>query len=148
MGPSSNISGTDALDARSFLAVTKDPRHLNDLGATFGGPIFIPRKFNTSKNKLFFFAAFEQKYYHVASAAVSVVPTALERSGNFLGSKLGTPIDPLNGAAFPGSVIPEYQIFGERPQVAGSLSASELRQLRQVTSCETGYPHKSRPNTR
>ena len=96
----------DAFDARSFLAAIKEPLHLNDFGATFGGPLFIPRKFNADKNKFFFFVAFEQKYYHVNTAAVSVVPTALERTGNFQGSKLGVPVDPSNGAPFPNAVVP------------------------------------------
>ena len=96
----------EKLDARSFLAAVKEPLHLNDFGATLGGPVFIPGKLNASRNKLFFFTAFEKKYYHVNTAAVSVVPTALERAGIFTGSKLGTPIDPLTGVAFPGATVP------------------------------------------
>jgi hypothetical protein len=107
----------DALDARSFLSVKKDPRRLNDFGATFGGPIYIPGAFNSSKNKLFFFAAFEKKYYHYASTSVSVVPTALERAGNFQGSKLGTPVDPLNGAPFPSNIIPSTRFSSNGPKL-------------------------------
>lgn len=96
----------DKFDARSFLAAVKEPLHLNDFGATLGGPIFIPGKLNAAKNKLFFFTAFEKKYYHTNAASVSIVPTALERAGNFVGSKLAAPIDPTNHAPFPGAIVP------------------------------------------
>jgi len=94
------------LDARSFLAAQREDLRLNDFGATFGGPVFIPRKFNPDRNKLFFFTSFEKKIYHFKTAAVSVVPTALERAGNFQGTRLGTPIDPSTGAPFPSAIVP------------------------------------------
>jgi hypothetical protein len=105
----------DAMDARSFLAVKKDPRHLNNFGATIGGPVLLPGGLNKDKNKLFFFGAFELKYYHFNNAAVSVVPTALERAGNFQGSKLGTPIDPLSGIAFPNAIVPPTRFAKSGP---------------------------------
>jgi hypothetical protein len=107
----------DRMDARSFLAAVKDPRHLNNFGATLGGPVFIPGKLNSDRNKLFFFTAFEKKLYHFNNAAVSVVPTALERAGNFNGSKLGTPIDPTTGAAFPGAIIPSTRWSKNGPKL-------------------------------
>ncbi len=95
----------DKFDARSFLATVKEPLHLNDFGATIGGPVYIPKKWNTDRNKLFFFGGFEQKYYHFQTAAVSLVPTALERVGNFTQSSV-KPIDPTTNAPFPGAIVP------------------------------------------
>jgi hypothetical protein len=56
----------------------------NDYGYTLGGPIFIPGKFNTEKNKLFFFWSQEfQRRKDPVNERVTRVPTALERRGDF-----------------------------------------------------------------
>jgi len=96
----------DVFDARGFFAVTKEPLHLNDFGLTFGGPFFIPRKFNVNRSKFFYYGAAEWRYYNADTSYVSTVPTAAERSGNFAGSGLTAPIDPLSGTPFPNEVIP------------------------------------------
>ena len=104
----------NAFDARSFLAPTKEPLHLNDFGGTIGGPVYIPKLID-GRNKLFFFGGVEQKYYHYdsnsaaagATVSISVVPTVLERQGVFQGSGLPAPIDPTNGAPFPNQIVPQ-----------------------------------------
>ena len=77
---------------------TKDPLDRNQFGGAFGGPI--------AKSKTFFFASYsglrqEETYYR----NTAVVPTALERAGDFSQSSR-RPTDPLTGQAFPGGVIP------------------------------------------
>jgi hypothetical protein len=68
----------------------------NDYGYTFGGPIYIPGKFNDDKKKLFFFFSQEfQRRNDPVGEQLSRVPTALERMGDFSQS-----ID-NNGAPFP-----------------------------------------------
>src|SRR5438552_4299519 len=52
----------DTFDARSFFSAKVDPLRVNDFGGTIGGPVYIPGKFNTAKNKLFFFYSEEWKY--------------------------------------------------------------------------------------
>ncbi len=56
-----------------------------DIGYTIGGPVYIPKVFNESKNKVFFFFSQEhQKRFLPPAAPVRVtVPTALERAGDF-----------------------------------------------------------------
>lgn len=74
------------------------PLHRNQFGFTLGGPI--------RKNRTFFFGSYaglRQNSYTFVNTAV--LPTALERSGNFSQS-LDKPIDPLTGNPFPGEVIP------------------------------------------
>jgi hypothetical protein len=82
------------LNNRSRTALPQSQR--NDFGYTFGGPIYIPGKFNTDKNKLFFF--FNQEWQRrkdpVGEQRVTV-PTALERNGDFSQS-----VD-ANGNAYP-----------------------------------------------
>jgi hypothetical protein len=56
----------------------------NDYGYTFGGPIYIPGKWNTDKKKLFFFWSQEfQRRKDPVSNRDHRVPTALERMGDF-----------------------------------------------------------------
>lgn len=76
-----------------------------------GGPVYIPKKFNKGKDKLFFF--FTQEFWPKTTGTLksSTVPTALERSGDFSKSvdtndKLIVIRDPLSSAAFPGNIIP------------------------------------------
>ena len=53
-------------------------------GYSVGGPVYIPKVFNTQKKKLFFF--FSQEYTKqkpVTQSAYTMVPTAAQLSGNF-----------------------------------------------------------------
>lgn len=96
----------DAFDARSFFAAKVDALRFNDFGGTLGGPVFIPGKFNQAKDKLFFFYSEEWKYIRQGQNSVNLVPTALERGGDFNGSSLAAPVDPTNGQPFPNRAVP------------------------------------------
>jgi Carboxypeptidase regulatory-like domain len=56
-----------------------------DIGYTIGGPVYIPKLFNTNKDKVFFFFSQEhQKRFTPPAGPMRVtVPTALERLGDF-----------------------------------------------------------------
>ncbi len=85
-------------------------------GFGIGGPIFIPKHFNTDKRRLFFFVSQEytkqkpqtqRQYYYM--------PTALERLGDFSQSndqngKLIPIVDPVTRVAYPGNKIPVNQM--------------------------------------
>jgi len=86
-------------------------------GYSFGGPVYIPNHYNTSKNKAFFFVS--QEYTHItppSTTSVANLPTAAERGGDFSGAfnSLGQLIrlkDPANnGAPFPDNIIPKTRI--------------------------------------
>lgn len=83
----------------------------HNYGYTLGGPVYIPGKWNTEKNKLFFFAGLEGRYTAGFNSKTSQVPTTLERNGDFSASTI-KPIDPLSGAAFPNNIIPVSRISG------------------------------------
>ncbi len=78
-----------------------------------GGPVFIPKVFNTEKKKLFFFWSQEYTGQFVPGGAQSkYTPSELERAGDFSQSRQnnGTVlpvIDPSTGAQFPGNIIPK-----------------------------------------
>jgi hypothetical protein len=110
----------EALNANDYfnnLNHIRRPRYrYQEIGWSIGGPIYIPKKFNTSKNKLFFFVSEEILPENTPDNLVySTVPTALERSGNFSqtflpNSNLQPVIDPLTGHQFPGNLVPSGRI--------------------------------------
>src|SRR5947208_118577 len=76
----------------------KDPLDRNQFGGAFGGPV--------ANDKTFFFVSYsglrqEETYYR----NTAVVPTALERAGDFSQSAR-RPNDPLTGQPFPGGIVP------------------------------------------
>src|SRR3954454_7790949 len=111
----------DFFDARTFFARQVDPLRFNDFGYTLGGPVFIPKKWNTDKQKLFFFLSQEWKYSHIGSTRVNNVPTAAERSGDFRGSTLAAPVDPSNNQPFPDRVIPAARFSRAGPRLLQPL---------------------------
>ena len=111
----------DRFDARSFFARTVDPLRFNNFGYTLGGPVFIPKRWNVDKSKLFFFVSQEWKYSHTGETRLSVVPTAAERSGNFQNSGLAAPIDPLNGQPFPNRIVPATRFSRNGPRLLTPL---------------------------
>jgi hypothetical protein len=112
----------DTFDARSFFAAAVPPLHFNDFGWTLGGPVIFPgTSFNKSRNKLFFFAAQEQKYVHEGTTNVGSVPTALERQGNFQGSTLAAPKDPTNNQPFPNAIVPANRFSVNGPKLLSPI---------------------------
>jgi hypothetical protein len=59
--------------------------HLNQYGATLGGPILLPRLYN-GHNKTFFFFGYQRYTLHQQSQVYSRVPTANELDGDFTNS--------------------------------------------------------------
>jgi len=88
----------------------------NTFGFTLGGPIYIPQKFNTNRDKLFFFFSREDwRIWEPRSPVQQTMPTALERNGDFsetvdLNNKLVIITDPTTGQPFPGNKIPSGRI--------------------------------------
>ncbi|HLK69653.1 MAG TPA: carboxypeptidase regulatory-like domain-containing protein [Bryobacteraceae bacterium] len=90
------------LNAYTWGAISATPLHRNQYGGTFGGPI--------RKNKTFVFGSYSGlRQIQSSFLNNAIVPTALERTGDFSQSKV-LPVDPLSGALFPGNVIPKSRL--------------------------------------
>ena len=97
-------------------------QNYNDFGFYLGGPIYIPRKFNSDKNKLFFFVADEWVKRRYETEQTGTVPTAAMRTGDlssllaannpFFG-KSRTATDPTTGQPFPGNIIPAGRLSNQ-----------------------------------
>jgi hypothetical protein len=101
------------------LRVPKPDYYNLHLLGTFGGPVKVPRL----QNRLNVFVGFQRVADDTAVTQPALMPTALERSGNFSQSRnaLGSAIqitDPLTGRPFAGNVIPSERIS---PQAAALL---------------------------
>jgi hypothetical protein len=94
------------------------PFRFNQFGYNVNGPVYIPGKWNTDKNKVFFLWGQEWIKYRRDVTVTRTVPSLAMRQGNFselLGSNTflsGTRAirDPLTGTPFPGNLIPANRL--------------------------------------
>lgn len=110
----------EALNATPFFnnlnGLRKPTYRYTTAGFTLGGPVSWPGKFNTNKDKLFFF--FSEEFGRATlpgTLSQLTVPTALERAGDYsqtvdLNGRQVIIRDPSAGAAFPGNLIPKARL--------------------------------------
>lgn len=124
----------DIFDARNFFDGDKAKLRRNQFGANFTGPVIIPKLYN-GHDRTFFLASWESFRGVAGSSQLGVVPTDLERAGDFSQSygsngKLIGLKDPLlsgscnapgGAACFPGNVIPANRISPIARQLAAFL---------------------------
>jgi hypothetical protein len=120
----------EMFNANSFFnnrnRAAKSRYRYNTIGYNIGGPIYIPGKFNTEKDKLFFFFSGEnQPNKQPGGFRTYTMPTTAERGGDFSQSyePNGSQIvvkDPLAaGAQFPGNIIPSSRINAQTQKLLG-----------------------------
>ena len=127
------ILGNSAFDARSFSfnnnQDTAKPDYSDlQFAGTFGGPLRIPGMFTNGPNM---FALYQRTSDHTASTQPALMPTALERGGDFSQTRdaQGRMVqlrDPLTGLPFPDGVVPADRIS---PQAAALLGYYPLPNL-------------------
>ena len=115
-GDAYEVFGNTDLDAKNFFDSKRSPFHQNMFGFTFGGPIFIPGHYNTTKNKTFFFVSEgwnlrqgPQLVNYTSppqSTFTATTFTAAQRNGVFTSAIK----DPLTGLNFPNNTIPANRI--------------------------------------
>ncbi len=113
----------DIFDARNFFDAAKSKLRRNQFGASFTGPVVIPKLYD-GHDKTFFLGSWESFRGISGSSQLGVIPSALERQGDFSESfgsngNLIALRDPLlsgscaiagAAACFPGNVIPASRI--------------------------------------
>jgi hypothetical protein len=72
----------DALDARAFFNPSKAKLRQNDFGATLAGPVLLPKLYN-GRDRTFFLFSWESALTLNGVTQLSVVPTDLQRQGDF-----------------------------------------------------------------
>ena len=121
----------DKLDARGFFQRTVPINRQNEFGASFGGPLLIPKLYN-GRNKTFFYVVYAGYRYRATApnTLVSLIPLDF-RSGDFT-RESKVIYDPattrtVNGVitrdAFPGNKIPTNRFSKVSSAVAAQLPA-------------------------
>lgn len=110
----------ESLNANNFFnnrTLTPKPVYRYRIsGYSIGGPVYVPKKFNRDRSKLFFF--WSEEFTGMKQdwgTMFANTPTAAERSGDFsrsfdVNGKLIVVKDPLTGAPFPGNIVPQDRI--------------------------------------
>jgi len=109
----------NAFNARNFFQDSVPEYKKNDYGYTIGGPVFIPRLYNTNRQKTFFFFSQEWRKDVVPGQTFNnQVPSDAERGGNFsdvcpgAGAAVDTdtypncPVNPATSGYFPNNTVP------------------------------------------
>jgi hypothetical protein len=103
----------EALNANDFFNNRKNVKlpeyRYNTEGASLGGPIYIPKIWNTQKNLLFGFYNIEMLQSAIPGTLTNyTMPTQLERKGDFTQSpvKINSP----GGVPYPNNVVPASQL--------------------------------------
>jgi hypothetical protein len=105
-----DFNGNDFFNNRTNV---KRPEYrYNTEGASLEGPIYIPKVWNTQRNRLFGFYNIEALQSAIPGALNQyTMPTALERKGDFTQSldvngKLIPVTNPSTGRPYPGNIVP------------------------------------------
>lgn len=128
------------------------PFRFNQPGYAIGGPIFVPGKFNTGRDRLFFFGSQEWLIFRQEKTSTATVPSEAMRRGDF--SELlsaSNPFfrrtrlinDPLAGAPFAGNIIPAARLS---PNGVGILNSYPLPTPGYLAGTDNWI--KTRPNPR
>jgi hypothetical protein len=112
------VFGPNDTLVRQGLATEGDERtprpklRYNNFGYLLSGPVFIPGHYNEAREKTFFL--FSQEFRRIIRAPSTlspiIVPSALERQGNFSEAGNLPIIDPVTGVQFPGNIIPPARL--------------------------------------
>ncbi|MGA2183202.1 MAG: carboxypeptidase regulatory-like domain-containing protein [Bryobacteraceae bacterium] len=99
----------EKMNARNPFLTDRPEYKKNDFGYTLGGPVWIPKLFNTARDKTFFFWSQEWRKEVVPGQDFNqTVPSVAERGGNFNDVCPGPdcPVDPATGNPFPNNQVP------------------------------------------
>ena len=95
-----------ALDAVPFGTdrANKPKKVANDFGGSIGGPVYIPHLYH-GKDHTFFFATFEGLRFPQSTPIQALVPTVLEKQGNF-SQETTSLTNPFTGGQYANQTLP------------------------------------------
>ncbi len=93
-----------AFDAIPYGAGTKPHKVANDFGGSIGGPVVIPHLYN-GHDKSFFFGTYEGLRFPQAIVEQYLVPTTLEKAGNF-SQEPARLRNPFTGGNYANNILP------------------------------------------
>jgi hypothetical protein len=100
----------DVFNAKNYFESSVPPYKKNDFGYTFGGPVYIPKIYNESKTKTFFFWSQEWRKEVVPGQVFNTpVPSLADRTGNFsdvCAMGVDCPVVPGTTNPYPGNQVP------------------------------------------
>ncbi len=132
-------------DSQPAFAATNPAFRQNQFGASFGGPVWIPKVYN-GRNKTFFFAAYQGFRYTRDSTENILVPTAAQLAGDL--SDFPTQIyNPFttqpSGSGFTRDPFPGNQIPASLPEVGCRVwprTAQSQAATGAVATCTSSAP--------
>jgi hypothetical protein len=109
-----------AFDAHSFFHILSSVQKQNMLGATFGGPVVLPKLYN-GRNRTFFYLGYQEFLSRSPANTTYRIPTATNYTGNLsdwpqqIDNPFTTRADPAKPGSFirdpfPGNIIPQSMI--------------------------------------
>lgn len=122
----------DVFNARNFFASSVPSYKKNDFGYTIGGPVFIPRLYNTKKEKTFFFFSEEWRKERLPNTFNVQVPSTDERQGIFndICPAPGTAVSSSSKSSFPDCPInPLTKVYYPNNTVAIDPNAQAIMAL-------------------
>jgi hypothetical protein len=128
----------EVFDARNFFFTGVPALKQNQFGGTLGGPI--------RRSRTFFFGSYEGFRLRQGITASAVVPSVLERRGDFSRSTT-KPLDPTTRQPFPNDIIPPERIN----PIAGNIMAlypAPNRGTNQLNSTRNGSTNTDQLLTR
>ena len=138
----------DAIQARAFNATTKPELRYNNFGVNFGGPAYIPKVFNTSKEKFFFFAAVDFKRLRQGAINTWTVPLPAQINGDFSALAASKwPKDPADRRRLSGRHHSHEPFQPELLPVAAELSRARISLAPAATSFSPRWPRSPPTNT-
>jgi hypothetical protein len=98
---------------------------IGNAGWNLGGPIYIPRQFNTAREKLFFFVSQDFLGMDTYTWVPTSVPAMAQRRGDF-SSAAQAVIDPAGRSPFPGNILPATRIDRNTSRLVANAPAPNM----------------------
>ncbi|MFB3921551.1 MAG: carboxypeptidase regulatory-like domain-containing protein [Terriglobia bacterium] len=125
--------------------IEKSVYRFGTFGFAVGGPVYIPNKFNSNREKLFFFYSQENWRVKQPQGITTVtVPTALERAGDFSQSIFQGTVDENTGQPIPVQLV-DPDPANPNPIVNNVIPQARLNSQGQVLMNVMPLPNRSDP---